>query len=729
MSVSILNRPYGYNIATTGVAIDEAFDDSGHVTFRVNGGHGLTNGQAVYIKTNIEDYNGFYTAFVGASTTFAPNTISTSPEIVPFVNDITEGTFYEVENTHYWNCVHLPIVYELTNTLWPTNSVDTVRTMSSVTDSSGYCALSLSGDIKSTGSAAALEFVKITGSTDDDLNGVWQIISYTNDTTFVINIPYSSANDTALTGASIQYYYNNYNVKIEVWGGLNNGHVYYAQEPYELLATLEIVPDDDNYIKVSINEILKKNVAIKNNLLQSTLPNNLDAFTLFFIKYGESYDDSDGSTLTQTTPSYTSDLSTFEGKAVNAILPFKNVHSGALSEYQLGISPNSGNRLPGKFLTNAEEPVIFDGQYFDLSFLWDGAQTVVYKLQYYLNNVLQSTVYSEPMDAFYIGVYRSQIESNCSYDRVDVTAYKCSRYSIPAPNALTSGLTARWSELGIFPFTKTSTEFQQAPAENNSEVILAVNTEDLFHVYTGDIVLMYGISIETSGLAGAVVSFILTNETGSSDVGQDSTSITTDGVHTDDWQITASGERQYYRMFLAGVSGVGTIDIDLPDYAYVVAAQAISETKTILIDCDCLPSKATGYNMSWINNLGGFDYWYFNTYSEHIVDVTESEETEENIFPEWPNSYGEFADTQRKETYRKSRKQVVCRSQGLTIDQVNCVKLMKSSPLVQIVNSIYDRRTVILDRDSFTAYKEGQLEQYTVGFTMTFTDDIPSQTI
>lgn len=728
MTVSLLTRPYGFNIATTPVTIDEAFNDTGHVTFRVNGGHGLTNGQGVYIKTNIEDYNGFYTAFVGAATTFAPNTISTSPAVVPFIQDITEAVFYELENTHYWNCVHLPIVYELSNTLWPTNSADTTRTMSSVTDSNGYCALSLSGDIKTTGSASALEFVKISGSTDDDLNGVWQIISYTNDTTFVINIPYSAANDTALTGASIQYYYNNYHVKVQVWGGLNNAHEYYAQEPYELLATLDLIPGEDNKVKFSIHEILKQNVAIKNNLLLGTLPNNLDAFTMFFIKYAEVYDDSDGTTLSQTTPSYTSDLANFEGRAVNAILPFKNVHSGSMSDYMMGISPNSGNSLLGQFLTNFDQPSLFDGKYFDLSFLWDGAQTVVFKLQYYLNNVLQSTVYSDPMDAFYTGVYRGQIEADCDYDRVDVTAYKCSRYTIPAPNATASGGSARWSDIGASPFTKTSTEFQQAPAVDNSEVILAVNSENLFHIYTGDVALMYDISIETSGLTNVVVFFYATNSTGSSDAGFDNTVITTDGTHEDDWQFTATGDREFYRMIIGNVAGVGTIDINLPDFIYVVSATAISETKTIEINCDCTPSKATTYYLSWLNNLGGFDYWLFTGYADEITDITASGETKENTFPNWPESYGEFADTIRKQTFRESRDQILVRSQHLTEDQVNAIKRIKTSPLVQVVNSIYDRRTVLVDTDSFTSFKESE-NLHELSFTITYTDDVPSQSV
>ena len=95
---------------------------------------------------------------------------------------------------------------------------------------------------------------------------------------------------------------------------------------------------------------------------RGTLPNNLDAWTGFFIQYGEEYDDSDGVTLSRSTVSYTSDLAVFEGYAVNSKLPFKNVYSGSMSEY---VSQDSNQ----KFLTLFERPVIFSGHYFDLSFI------------------------------------------------------------------------------------------------------------------------------------------------------------------------------------------------------------------------------------------------------------------------------------------------------------------------------------------------------------------------
>lgn len=577
MAVSVLERPLGHIFDSSAELSVESITSSSGDALVTDTGHGLIDGDYVYIKSPIEAYCSFWYIDRISADTFKIKRNENSA-FQAYVKDATTTTkYYVVTASHTWNCVHLPIVYKLSNTLWPTNSADTVRTISSVTDSNGYCALALSGDIKDTGSAAALEFVKITGATDDDLNGVWQIIAYTNETTFTVDIAYSSANDTALTNASIQYYYNNYHIKVQVWGGLNNGHRYYAQEPYELLDTIDLVPDENNEVKFSIHEILKKNIEIKNNLQLSTLPNNLDAWTGFFIKHAEVYDDSDGTTLSTSAVVYTTDLTLFEGYAVNAVLPFKNVFSGALSEY---ISEDANQ----KFLTAFDTPVLFEDKYFDLSLLWEGDVSLFFKLEYYLNGVLQSTVNDSSFDCFYTGVYRISLSSNCTYDRVDVTGIQ---------------------------------------------------------------------------------------------------------------------------------SGTSTVK---------------TETKTITIDCNCTKTKAETYYLSWLNPYGGFDYWLFTGYADELIDITGTGETEENTFVEWPQSGGEFADTKRKNTYRESHPQRLIRSQHVTRDQLSAIEKIKTSPLVQVVNSIYDRRTVIVDADSFTSLKE-ENNLHDISFTITYTDDVPSQKV
>jgi hypothetical protein len=368
MAVSVIKRPRtnitnGAPVSCT--VLPETTPASGEVDVTnaivIKSAHGLVTGDYVYLKTNVERYNGFWYVTQNGANGFNISRDLTEDPTVPFIKWIQDaaGTYTAASAFSLWSCIHLPIVYKISNTLWPTNSADTTRTMT-VTNSNGYCAIAASGDIKATGSAEALEFVKVTNA--GDYNGVYQIIAYTNDTTFTIDLAYSSAADTALTAGNIQYYYNNYVVKVRIYGGLKDGHYFESQRTYELIATKDIIPDEDGVCTLSVHEVLREQIEVRNNTLLGTLPNNLDAFTMFYIEYAEVYDDSDGTTLSQITPSYTSDKSNFEGFAVNAVLPFKNVFSGGLSEY------NTGD-LNQKFLTEFVRPTIFTGQYSDISFL------------------------------------------------------------------------------------------------------------------------------------------------------------------------------------------------------------------------------------------------------------------------------------------------------------------------------------------------------------------------
>lgn len=714
MSVSLIERPIGYLKGSTANISSAAA--SGSTTVFVVFTHGYSTGQVVYVKSTISAYNGFKRITVTNVNDFEIRNLDSTD--VPFIKSTTGTVAITGGSTdfHGWHCVHLPIVYKLTNTLWPTNSADTTRDITNVTNSNGYSALTLSGDVKATGSAEVLDFVKITGCTNTDLNGIWQIVNYTSDTSFTISIPYDSGFDTDLTNnGSIQYYYNNYVVKVQVWGGLNNGHEYYAQKPYELLATLNLIPDEDNICKFSIHEILQKQIEIENNLLLGTLPNNLDAFTMFFIKHGEEYDDSTQIYIGRTSVSYTSDLASFEGKAVNAALPFKNIYSGAMSEYLLNTS------TAGKFLTNFEQPTLFTGKYFDLGFLWDGVTDVVFRIQKYLNGYLIATEYGDFIDSFYPGVYRSAIDydGDCTdYDRFDITAFEMTGIATPAPTV--------WTDYNAWD-AKSATQFTYnrsgAGAGQSYFPLTTVIGDVVYIVFTitqsGETTGNFDLNIQLTDNSQITTSNSITQS-----VANGTTTVACE------FRATAPGTRLEINYFANGAQPtVVTTTITIPS-TYAKPITQISETKTIAFDCNCVPTQAEdGIYISWLNNLGHFDYWLFTAYKDHITDIEDSGETEVNVFENWPNSFGEFADTSnRKQTFVEAREQILVRSQHLTVAQVNALKSIKTSQLVQIINSIYDRRTVIVDKDSFTSYKE-ENKLHEISFTITYTDDVPSQKV
>lgn len=134
------------------------------------------------------------------------------------------------------------------------------------------------------------------------------------------------------------------------------------------------------------------------------------------------------------------------------------------------------------------------------------------------------------------------------------------------------------------------------------------------------------------------------------------------------------------------------------------------------------------FYISWLNYLGGFEYWPFTGFKDHNLEVLETGTTKKNIFPGWPKSYGANADTITKQTYRRTKKSKLVRSQLLTRTQAEYLgEQIKSSPLVQLITTRRDRRTLIVDDGSFTVVQDRN-KVHSLSFTVTYTDEYPSQT-
>lgn len=138
--------------------------------------------------------------------------------------------------------------------------------------------------------------------------------------------------------------------------------------------------------------------------------------------------------------------------------------------------------------------------------------------------------------------------------------------------------------------------------------------------------------------------------------------------------------------------------------------------------------SVTPFQLTFLNYLGGFEYFFFTAKKEYGVDVEETGQTTENILPGWPNSWGLNADTIDKQTFRKTRDYVIVRSQYLSLNQLNAIKYIRISPLVQLMVTRLDRRTVIVDNDSFKVYDE-QDKLFSVQFKIRYTNLNPSQRV
>jgi len=133
--------------------------------------------------------------------------------------------------------------------------------------------------------------------------------------------------------------------------------------------------------------------------------------------------------------------------------------------------------------------------------------------------------------------------------------------------------------------------------------------------------------------------------------------------------------------------------------------------------------------MTWKNYLGGMDYWLFTAIKDYGIDIEGNTTAEKNIFVDWPTSYND--QSIRYETSRQSSETLVVRSQNLTLAEINGLKYIKTSPMVQVVTGTENSpifRTVLVDNKSFKVYSD-QDKLYYMEFTITYTDQIPSQSL
>jgi hypothetical protein len=133
--------------------------------------------------------------------------------------------------------------------------------------------------------------------------------------------------------------------------------------------------------------------------------------------------------------------------------------------------------------------------------------------------------------------------------------------------------------------------------------------------------------------------------------------------------------------------------------------------------------------ISWLNNLGGFEYWPFVGYKDKLINVESTGEANKNIFPGWPKSYDSKADTITKQTFRRTRTQEMIRSQHLTRSQAERIgDEIRTSILVQKIVSRRDRRTVIVENSSATV-RRGIDKIHNLSFNISYTDQIANQTV
>lgn len=402
MAIELIKSPVGHKLSPVVIKATIIDDGTGEALVYTQTSHALSDGEYVYIQSNFDSYNGFkYVDSIAYDSFKVRDSENSDP--VSYIQD-AEIEYQVSVLDHGFQCVHLPIVYELKSDLSPNNLVEESYNPNTVAGFSewdgGNTEIDLDHELTD-----PVEFSKIEFVGDGPLAGVYTILYVIQNWAVIIDLPYDAGYD--MSGYIIVKYYDNYAINVNVYAGYPDTHRWNSIKPFELAAILKFVPDEDGNVKFSISEVLRAYINNRNNLTLDTLPNNTDFSVAFYISYFETYDESDGEDIT----TYSSDVveDDFIGYALNAKLEFKSESIGHMSEYI-----NDAN-IYAKWLTIFENPIIMVGKFFDISFLnqYNGFDIVVTK-----NGVDYLTINNPGA-----GIIRVPVEAEAGEEQVCLRAY------------------------------------------------------------------------------------------------------------------------------------------------------------------------------------------------------------------------------------------------------------------------------------------------------------------
>lgn len=510
MAVIAISRPLGHKISTTPITAVVS-DDSGDALF-YSVGHGLTD-EYVYIESNIDSYNGFFFISSGfGADSFKILVNENDADFVQF-KQTADVLYYKSERDHGWQCVHLPIVYELESDLYPVNSVDTVITISAYGDVNGYFAVTHSA-LTGSDELFALDYVELSDGR------VLQVVEIASSTITVLNFDGSGSLST------MQKVRNNYHILVNVYAGLPAGHRWETEKPYELATTLRFIPDSNNIIKFSIAEILKGYITTRNNLTLDSLPNNIDFLTAFYIEFTEAYDVSSGTEVTVFEDEF--EVDDFEGYAVNAMLPFKNIYSGWMSSYIHSLV------VPGRWLTTMDRPIIWNNYFFDISFINTAEGFIIIQ-----KNGADYLILDNPG----IGILRIPVEPS---GETEICLIAYSNLLLLSSGVNDGTINTAWT-LGNNPTVTTTV--------GNSQRLL-------FDYATSSITIPYNLTVSVVGSEIVRVRFSLTDALGTTDIDTEDVDFNSSGVKTGSVTLSGAGFMIGVKTFSISGGGSRTVTIN-----------------------------------------------------------------------------------------------------------------------------------------------------------------------
>ena len=278
-----------------------------------------------------------------------------------------------------WVAGGLPIQYNIKSSKWPVNTYDSEASFTSVQNNNGFCQIVTIA----ASDYLALQSVKIDGSLR--INGVWRVKSVDSSTTVTIDAPYQGDDI-----GTIQNYYENYEIIVEVWTGRYTDSV----DTFAKVAQKRVKPNSSGTAIVDISDVVRSKLGYIENNLCSAIENNgsgivandLGMWTSFYIRVAESFDYSNGNSISPFVTEFVTDTDEADninrGFATHATHQMQHQDGRSMGAYDIG--QVDVGEPKAKFLTLVDEPTYFVGYEFDLQILSSLQDTTGSTVEYYL---------------------------------------------------------------------------------------------------------------------------------------------------------------------------------------------------------------------------------------------------------------------------------------------------------------------------------------------------------
>ena len=189
-----------------------------------------------------------------------------------------------------FNGSRTPLIYELSSDLYPTNNVDLFGNITNIE----YKANKLGTEITFSSFVALLNitdnnFVLINDTNTSLDGGVYRVKELTGSSSLILDTNYSGTWNSSGTG---QRNYKGYKGLVNVYVGSPEYHPYNigGEKPRYLAGVIEVDFDSSNNGIANVREFIKPDI---NSKFDSDFENSRYAWTSFFIKYAETYDNID----------------------------------------------------------------------------------------------------------------------------------------------------------------------------------------------------------------------------------------------------------------------------------------------------------------------------------------------------------------------------------------------------------------------------------------------------